>query len=367
MNKKYDLELISELIIESITELLDYFDVEYTDGIRTISFPCPVHGGDNEFGCSILKQDIGNWKCYTAQCHEQYGTSNGASIVQFVQAVLSVTYDKQYSFTQALEWCAKFVGEDSTSQSPEDHDRIDFIKLCKYLNNKTENIPNLKMREDVIKTLAIPSSYYMKRGYSSEILKKFDVGYCNNEKKPFFDRIVIPFYDTSGEYMVGCSGRSRHEQCEQCHLYHDPNVRCPMTKQERLKCYKWKHASLFNADNYLYNYWNAQEHIIKTGTVVLVEGPGDVWRLEESGIYNSVALLKSTLSPGQRLRLESSGAINVVIATDMDEAGHKGAKSIKEQCKHLFNIIRIKYSDSDPGSLPIQETKDAFLPILERL
>lgn len=354
-------------MIESIVELFEYFDLPYTDGLRTISFPCPVHGGEREFGSSILKRDVGNWKCYTAQCHEQYGTSGGASIIQFTQALLTTQYNKTYTFPEALAWCAKFVGEDAAEQSADDHERIEFIKLCKYINRKKQEAPNFTPREFVRKFLAIPSAYYIKRGYSEAILEKFDVGYCHNEKKPFYDRVVTPFYDDSGRYMVGCSGRSRYEQCSQCNLYHVPGVRCPINKQERLKCYKWKHASLFNADDYLYNYWNAQEHIAQTGTAIVVEGPGDVWRLEEAGIYNSMALLKASLSPGQRMVLESSGAINLVVATDMDEAGNKGARSIVEQCKHLFNTIRIAYEAPDPGSLPIEQTKETFIPILEKL
>ena len=365
--KHYDLEIISELMIEAVTELLEYFDLDYTNSPRTISFPCPVHGGDNEFGCSILKRDIGNWKCYTAQCHEQYGTANGASIIQFVQALLTVHYDKRYTFPQAIEWCAKFVGEDASAYTSEDNSRIDFIKLCKYINQKKESIPVFTPRERVQQFLAIPSAYYMKRGYSKTILEKFDVGYCHNQNKPFYDRVVTPFYDDSGTHMVGCSGRSRYEKCDKCKLHHDGSVRCPITKQEKLKCSKWKHSGLFNADDYLYNYWNAQDYIVDTGTVILVEGPGDVWRLEEAGIFNSLALLKANLSPGQRILLESSGAVNLLVATDMDEAGHKGAKSIKEQCGHLFNTMRVKYSKGDPGSLTIQEAQEVFNPILERL
>jgi DNA primase len=365
--KHYDLEVISELMIESIVELFEYFDLDFTDGPRTISFPCPIHGSDSEFSSSILKRDVGNWKCYSAQCHEQYGTSNGASIIQFTQALLSVQYNKEYTFPEAIEWCAKFVGEDATEQTPDSHERIEFIKLVKYINRKKKETPTFTPRKKVREFLAIPSAYYLKRGYTAEILEKFDVGYCNNEKRPFYDRVVTPFYDDSGCYMVGCSGRSRYEQCDRCNLYHAPDVRCPLTKAERLKCYKWKHASLFNADDYLYNYWNAAEHIMQTGTAIVVEGPGDVWRLEEAGIYNSLALLKATLSPGQRMVLESSGAINLVVATDMDEAGNKGARSIYEQCKHLFNTVRIKYDANDPGSLLVEQTKEIFLPVLEKL
>ena len=363
----YDLELISELLIESITDLLDHFNVDYIDSPNTISFKCPIHNGDNKFGSSILKRDIGNWKCYTAQCHEQYGTSNGASIIQFTQALLSVTYNKEYSFPEAIEWCANFVGESETEQSPDSHDRLEFIKLCKYVNKKKKEAPTFTPRENVHKFLAIPSAYYIKRGYTAEILTKFDIGYCNNEKKPFYDRVVTPFYDDSGRYMVGCSGRSRFERCDQCNLFHDSNVRCPITKEEKMKCMKWKHTSLFKADEYLYNYWNAKDFIKQTGTIVLVEGPGDVWRLEEAGIFNSVALLKTSLSTGQRLILESSGTVNIVIATDMDDPGNHGANSIINQCKHLFNTVRIQYDAHDPGCLTVKQVKETFLPIMEKL
>lgn len=367
MAKQYDLELISESMIESIVELFDYFDLEYTDSPRTISFPCPIHGSDSEFSSSILKRDVGNWKCYSAQCHEQYGTSNGASIIQFTQALLSTQYNKDYSFPEALEWCARFVGIEASEATPDSQERLEFIKLCKYINRKKQETPTFTPRELVRNFLAIPSAYYIKRGYTPEILEKFDVGYCNNEKKPFYDRVVTPFYDDSGRYMVGCSGRSRYERCDQCNLYHSPDVRCPLTKEERLKCMKWKHTSLFKADEYLYNYWNAQEFIKQTGTVILVEGPGDVWRLEEAGIYNSLALLKAALSPGQRMALEASGAINLIVATDMDDAGNKGARTIIEQCKHLFNTIRLTFEANDPGSLTIEQAKEGFMPVLEKL
>ena len=365
--KHYNIESVSEEMIESVVELLEYFDIDYTDSPRTVSFPCPVHGGDNEFGSSILKRDIGNWKCYTAQCHEQYGTSNGASIIQFTQALLTAHYDKTYTFSQALEWCAKFVGEDPSTHTPEDSGRMDFIRLCKYLNKKKKEAPVLVPRDRVKEFLAIPSAYYMKRGYSEAILRKFDVGYCHNEKKPFYDRVVTTFYDDSGHYMVGCSGRSRYEQCEQCKLYHDSEVRCPMGKDEKKKCIKWKHATLFNADQYLYNCWNANSFIAETGIVIVVEGPGDVWRLEEAGIFNSLALLKATLSLGQRLELESSGAVNLIVATDMDDAGHKGARSIIAECKHLFNTVRVEYPTNDPGHLSIEQSQEIFKPLLEKL
>jgi hypothetical protein len=51
----------------------------------------------------------------------------------------------------------------------------------------------------------------------------------------------------------------------------------------------------------------------------------------------------------------------------MDEACNKGARTIDELCKHLFNTIRIVYENNDPGSLTIEQVKNTFIPVLEKL
>ena len=360
--KKYNIENISLKLIERITDVLDEFDLDYQEYEKRISLSCPIHGGDNPEGMSIMKSGIGNWKCFTEHCHEKYGNSSGASIIQLIQALLNKT------FFEALEWSAKFVGENKeNAQTEEDSVNTHFIQLCKYINRKKRSIPTFTPRELVKTFLQIPAEYYIKRGYGEEVLNKFDVGYCFNQQKPFFDRIITPFYDDDGKYMIGCSGRNKHERCPNCNMFHQPNTRCPITKQEKLRSTKWKHSTNFEADSYLYNYWNAKQHILDTYTVILVEGSGDVWRLEEAGIYNSLALLGDSLSKNQQIILEESGAINILLATDNDKAGQSAAHSIMNSCSNLFNIHKIDYPTKDPGSLSIEQIKKIFIPILERI
>ena len=365
---KYNLESISEKLIESVTELLEHFDIgTFVNNDSVVRFACPIHGGDNDTSCSIKKFGIGNWMCFSHQCHEKYGSANGASIIHFVQALLSVHHDREYSFVEALDWSANFVGENKTYIPEEEKSRTKFIQLCKYVNRTKTGINTFTPRKLVKNFLRIPADYYIKRGYTGDILTKFDIGYCFNQQKPFFDRIVTPFYDDDGEFMIGCSGRNKHEKCPKCNLYHQEGVRCPISKDEKMRAVKWKHNSNFVADSYLYNYWNARKHIANTYTAILVEGPGDVWRLEEAGIYNGLALLGAKLSTGQQIILEESGAINLIIATDNDDAGQKVANSIINNCNKLFNIQRVNYPTNDPGSLTVEQVKSIFLPILERI
>jgi DNA primase len=167
--------------------------------------------------------------------------------------------------------------------------------------------------------------------------------------------------------MIGCSGRNKYEQCAKCRMFHHPEVRCPLDKDEKLRATKWKHSTNFAADSYLYNYWNAKKVILRDRTVILAEGSGDVWRLEEAGIYNSLGLLGAKLSTNQQIILEQSGAINLLIATDNDDAGDKAAASITKNCQHLFNVKRILFPTKDPGSLSVEQVKRIFVPILEKI
>lgn len=369
---KYNLESISEKLIDDIANLFETLEIEnFTDYHNRIMFPCPLHNGESQTNSSVMKRGIGNWRCFSEQCHEQYGSSAGASILQFVQAILSLRKNKDVSFYEALKWAANFVGEsaEEDTATPEDTVRIQFIQLCKYINrHKANNTPVFTPRTMVRKFLQIPATYYLELGYSEQILNKFDIGYCYNTQKSFFDRIVTPFYDDNGEYMIGCTGRSKYkDRCGICNLYHAPDIRCPITKEEKLRAVKWKHSGGFAADAYLYNYWNAKKYILDTYTVILVEGPGDVWRMEEAGIYNSLALLGARLSPNQQIILEESGAVNILIATDNDDAGNKAANNIIANCNRLFNIQRVEYPGKDPGGLTIEQTKQIFIPILERI
>jgi len=362
---KYNLEKINESISENIIDILDYFDIDYAIHSKYINFPCPIHCGDNDSGASILLGDSLVWKCFTNQCHNDYG--NG--IINFITALLDTRENKKHNFVETLEWIINFTKCDAINkeEDKEDFDKTNFIQLCKYINRNKKSVPTFTPRELVKTFLKIPAEYYINRGYGEEVLHKFDVGYCFNPNKSFYDRIITPFYDEDGRYMIGCSGRSKHEQCPKCKLYHLETTRCPLTKDERLRATKWKHNSSFPADAYLYNYWNAKAHILKTNTVILVEGSGDVWRLEEGGIYNSLGLLGAKFTQDQQIILEQSGALNLLIATDNDEAGNKIVTHITEKCKKLFNIKRVQYPGKDPGGLTIEQVKEIFIPILERI
>ena len=96
--------------------------------------------------------------------------------------------------------------------------------------------------------------------------------------------------------------------------------------------------------------------------MILVEGQGDVWRLWESGIKNVVGIFGCTLTDAQARILETSGAMNIILLTDSDEAGQKGRKSIRKKCERAFNIIEVELPTKDVGELSVKEIEEIIKP-----
>ena len=78
-------------------------------------------------------------------------------------------------------------------------------------------------------------------------------------------RVVVPIYDENNNY-VACIGRAVYQNMQP----------------------KWLHSKGFKKSSYLYGYNVAKDDIMKKGTIVLVEGQGDVWRMHEAGVTNTV-------------------------------------------------------------------------------
>jgi len=369
------LKAICDELCDNIESLLDGFGIDYRTNSKMISMSCPIHGGDNMSALNIYPDGEtyrGNWKCRTHNCEHEFKSS----ILGFVRGVISNQKygweepgDDTCSFQEALDYALAFLDKDlkSFKISNTDKDKQNFSNVVTYINKETskENISKIS-RTQVIKSISIPAQYYLNRSYSKEILEKYDVGLCTNPDKPMYNRVVVPIYDNDYKYMVGCSGRSIFEKCTSCGFYHDPNHVCPQD-EKKWTLPKWKHSSDFKSQNYLYNFWFAKDYIYKTGIAIIVESPGNVWRLEENGIHNSVGMFGSSLSDRQKILLDSSGAMSLVILTDNDDAGKKAAQQITDKCKNTYRIFIPQISKNDIGEMNSDEINQEIKKYIESI
>lgn len=380
MKKKYrspdqaKLKVVCDELCDNIESLLDGFDIQYKANPKMISMSCPVHGGDNHSAVNIYPEGEtyrGNWKCRTHNCEQEFK----ASILGFVRGIISHQKygwsepgDPSCSFQEALDYSLAFLNKDlkNIKISKSDRDKKSFTSIVNYINNTAEKAESKVTREHIIRSIKIPAQYYIKRSYSEDTLKKYDVGLCENKNKPMNNRIVVPIYDNSYEYMVGCTGRSVFEKCSSCSCYHDSSIECPQ-ENDRWMYPKWKHSADFKSQNYLYNFWFAKKFILESQTAIIVESPGNVWRLEENSIHNSVAMFGSSLSDRQKILLDSSGAMNLVVLTDNDDAGKKAAQQIINKCQNTYRVFVPQISKPDVAEMTPVEIQTEIIDYMKRI
>lgn len=338
---------LTESLSDRFEEILDHFGVEYSQGKKMFVGPCPVHGGDKENAFNLYNS--GQWVCRTHGCQIVFKRS----IIGLIRGLLSHQKygwmqegDKTYSFARTIEWILSFTNQDyeALKSDPEVAEKHRFSSSINSTFGKNEERISKKenkvgglTRKQVRASLDIPAKYYLDRGYSAEILDKFDVGLCRGSGKQMVGRVVIPIYDEN-EILIGCSGRSINDKCGKCNLYHPGWQECP-NKESGWRYEKWKHSKGFRREDILYNYWRAKPHIVKSGIIILVESPGNVWRLEENGIYNSVALFGTILNDGQKWLLDSTGALSIIVIGDNDRGGQAMCREIKEKCARTYRLF----------------------------
>jgi len=336
---------------------------------------CPVHGGDNPTALNVYADGTeikGIWRCRTHNCHMLLhpGTNRlmyGQTMLGLIRGVIHNRTGEYPPLSEAVNVLLKFcsIGRLDEIAIPDD-----LILTKRRMNNAFRRLNMLPgtatttwTRPQVRNMLDIPAQYYQYRGYSQETLDKYDIG-CYNAH----NRVVTPVYDDEYTMCVGFTGRSLFDKCKQCGYYHSASEQCPQTSFDKLKSVKWKNSEGFDSRNYLYNYWFAKDHILETGCVILVEGPGDVWRLEEAGIKNSVALFGTSLTEEQRIILERSGTMSVILMLDNDQAGIDGTRIIKGQLERQFRLFfPMIDSDDDIGSLHTDVVTSDVKPLIDNI
>lgn len=201
-------------------------------------------------------------------------------------------------------------------------------------------------REDVRSALTIPSRYFIRRGFSRDVLDRFDVGDSAKLR-----RAVVPLYDEEGETCIGFTSRSWKPLCEACRKHHDFGTACRFGQQ------KWAIMARFPKRTYLYNLAAARR--TDDPRIFLVEGPPDVWRLAEAG-HVGVALLGADATPEQLAKLDALDK-HLTIALDNDGPGREATERLRPSVTDLrCDFYEIPDPHKDFGDMRASELRDAI-------
>ncbi len=354
-----DFNKVNDTISQNIELFLDYFNIEYIRYQNRVSMSCPIHTSSKAESLSVFtsgETSVGNFVCWTHHCESEVG--RGA--VNLITELLRIK-NGHSNLTDAVKLVEKITGSKSIALGSYDNELRRFNQMVSRLSREIEAPKIVTTRDYVRSNLTIPAKYYIDRGYSSQTLDAFDVGFCNKRTQQMYMRVVVPVYDITGKFLIGCVGRTINEKCHICNKYHYKNNLCPSNPLEEKWANKWINSDGFRSGNTLYNIWNAATIAQEKQKLILVEGQGDVWRLWESGIKNCVGLFGCKLTDSQFDLIESIGITDIYLALDSDTEGVLGRERIYQKLKNYYNVHNIDLTNyKDVGEMSIEQTQLAF-------
>lgn len=363
----YNLDAINELADIACNDpdrLMEELNIDCRIQGKKYAGTCPVHEGNNPTAFNFYPDGEsvrGFWVCRTHNCHIKWKKN----LVGLIRGIKSKETGKNFSWKDAVNWLVKFNGMKTINELVLPNEQVINRRKSTRTLHKL-NIGNSKVtsgwsRDWVRDKLEIPAKYYIDRGFSPAILDKYDVGYYKPQ-----NRVSVPVYDDDYKFCVGFAARSLNEQCKKCNLYHESDKQCPKEVSDIISATKWKNSLDFESSNYLYNYWFAKKEILKNGTAILVEGPGDVWKLEENNIKIGLALFGVELTESQRVILDRSGALSLIILLDNDEAGINASKILKQKLGRAYRLYFPKITSKDVGDLHSDAITSDIQPFIKQ-
>jgi len=225
---------------------------------------------------------------------------------------------------------------------------------------------------------AIGMSYFRKRGFRDDILKKFQLGYSPEKRTAFtieagkngykknylvktglsierddylFDRfagrVIFPIHSLSGN-VIGFGGRT---------LKSDKNIAKYLNSPE---------SDIYHKSRVLYGLFQAKKSIVSKECCFLVEGYTDVIAMHQAGIDNVVASSGTALTTEQ-IRLIKRFSGDITILYDGDEAGIKASfRGIDMILEEGMNVkVVMLPAGEDPDSFAQSHSSSEFLEFIQ--
>lgn len=265
------------------------------------------------------------------QIWKDFSSGKGGNAVTFLME------HEHFSYPEAIKYLAKKynIEIEETVQTDADKEEANERESL-YLVNDFANDYFQKTLHQTDQGKAIGLSYFKERGFTTDTIKKFQLGYSLDEWEAFtqaalnsgynidylektgltivkdnkqFDRfkgrVMFPIHSMSGR-VLGFGGRI---------LVNDKKAAKYLNSPE---------SDIYHKSKVLYGLYFAKQSIAKEDNCYLVEGYTDVIQLVQRGIHNVVSSSGTALTPEQ-IRLINRLTNNITVLFDGDAAGLRAA------------------------------------------
>lgn len=340
-----------------ITEIIGGFVKLKKRGANYLGL-CPFHNEKTpSFTVSPAKEI---YKCF--------GCGRSGNTISFLME------HEKYSYAEALRWlAAKYNVEiEETESSPElklQQQVADSLYIINQFAQKyfSEILFNTDQGQD------IGLSYLKERGFREEIIHKFQLGYCLEERDAFARAALAAQYNP--EYLQKSGlivmrderpvdnyrGRIIFPVHNQTGKISGFGARIIKSNDRAPKYINTPENEIYVKSKILYGAYFARHAIDKHDECLLVEGYTDVISLHQAGIENVVASGGTSLTQDQ-LRLMRKYSNNLTIIYDGDSAGIKAAlRGLDMALEEGLNVKLVLIPDKeDPDSYVNKVGASAF-------
>jgi DNA primase len=355
--------LISQQTIQEIQNRIDIIDIVGSfvklkrRGTNFIG-NCPFHHEKTpSFSVSPSKEI---YKCF--------GCGKSGNAIGFVME------HEKYTYVEALKWLAQRynVEIEETETSPEYKEQqqlADSLHIVNQFAVKYFQTQLLENDEGIVNAL----SYLRERGFNDETIRKFQIGYCLNQRDAFAREAIKNQYspdilkksglciERDGQLVDNYRGRIIFPIHNQSGKVIGFGARVIGSSDRGPKYINTPENELYVKSKILYGSYFARQTIDRLDECFLVEGYTDVTAMHQAGIDNVVASGGTSLTVDQ-LRLIRKYTNNLTIIYDGDAAGIKAAlRGLDLAIEEGLNVQLVLVPDKeDPDSYVKKVGAEAF-------
>ncbi|MBO5974238.1 MAG: DNA primase, partial [Paludibacteraceae bacterium] len=315
----------------------------------------------------IVSPAKGIFKCF--------GCGKGGNSVHFVMEHEHLSYPDALRFLAKKYHIEIHEREISEEEKQQQDDRESMFAVNKFAQEYFST--NLHQHAEGV---AVAKSYFLERGFRDDIIKKFQLGYCLNEKSTFtqealkngykkeflektglsifYDgaagvdrfrgRVIFPVHTLTGK-VVAFGGRILHKDEKSAKYVNSPE------------------SEIYNKSEELYGMFFAKNAIVKQNRCFLVEGYADVISMFQAGVENVVASSGTSLTLGQIQKIKRF-TNNVTVIYDGDSAGIKASfRAIDLLLEAGMNVKMLQLPDGeDPDSYAQSHNADEVIDFIDK-
>ncbi|MDR0939122.1 MAG: DNA primase [Mediterranea sp.] len=322
---------------------------------------CPFH--DDKTPSFYVSPAKGVCKCFSC--------GKGGNAVHFIME------HEQMTWPEALRYLAKKYHIEIQERELSDEERqAKSERESLFIVNTFARDYFRDMLKNHAEGRSVGMAYFRNRGFRDDIVEKFQLGYCVDQRDAFAKEALRKGYKQEFLVKTGlCYENDEHQLRDRFRgrvifpvhslsgkvVAFGGRVLASATKGISAKYVNSPESEIYHKSNELYGIYFAKQAIVKQDRCFLVEGYTDVISMHQSGVENVVASSGTALTPGQ-IRMIHRFTNNITVLYDGDPAGIKASiRGIDMLLEEGMNIkVCLLPDGDDPDSFARKHNSEEF-------